>query len=212
MMESYVTEEQQIEAIKKLWKEYGLSVILGLSLAVVVGFGWNYYRSYKTKKAEEASLIYESLLMDSMDNKVNNLTRKANLLVEKFSSTPYAKLATLILAKQAVNNNQLDTAEKQLSFAMKHSFSKSFKQITRIRLARVYLAKDDFSQALHVLDKIDDQNFEGLVSETKGDIYSKMKQTENAHDAYEHALNLLPDRPLLQMKLDNSYFNRHPAI
>ena len=42
-MDVYQTEEQQVEAIKGFWKEYGIAVIAGLVLGFAGFIGFNYY-------------------------------------------------------------------------------------------------------------------------------------------------------------------------
>ena len=61
-MDENLTEEQQIELIKKIWKEYGFSAIAGIAIALTVGFGWRFYQNFVTRRAESASIIYERVI------------------------------------------------------------------------------------------------------------------------------------------------------
>ena len=43
-MEVYETEEQQVEAVKKWWKENGVSLIVGVVMGLSAIAGWKYYQ------------------------------------------------------------------------------------------------------------------------------------------------------------------------
>jgi len=204
---SYITEEQQIETLKKYWKEYGFSIVLGIILAIVVGSGWRFYQKYKTQKSEQASLIYERVMIDLVNNQNDDAKQQANHLIQQFSGTPYAKLAALTLAKQAVNQNKLDKAIDSLHWVVNHASNRALKQIAKIRLSRIYIQQNKAEQALKTLTTINAKSYKGLVLETQGDAYLKLGQTNKARDAYQAALKATPNpevmRPILQMKLNN---------
>jgi predicted negative regulator of RcsB-dependent stress response len=41
-VEIYDTEEEQVEALKRWWKENGQATLAGLVLGIIVILGWNY--------------------------------------------------------------------------------------------------------------------------------------------------------------------------
>lgn len=206
-MDENLTEEQQIELIKKIWKEYGFSAIAGIAIALTVGFGWRFYQNYVTSRAERASIIYERVLSDLVTNQIQDASTQSHLLIQNYSATPYAKLAAFLLAKQSVLENKLDDAVTQLQWVVKHGSSDTFLQIARLRLARVYLAQKKPDEALDILKKVNSNAYLGLISEVRGDAYLQLKKVDQARDAYQTALKQLPDtainRSLLQMKLDD---------
>ena len=61
-MDANATEEQQIEAFKKWWKENGSSIITGLLLGLAILFGARSWFAYQERSAENASDIYTSLM------------------------------------------------------------------------------------------------------------------------------------------------------
>ena len=69
------------------------------------------------------------------------------------------------------------------------------------------LQKTNPKTRLKTLKTVDDNSFNGLTDEVKGDAYLAMKNTDKAREAYQQALKELPNaesiRPLLQMKFDN---------
>ena len=60
-MATYETEEEQLEALKKWWKENGRSILLGLLLGVLIIAGWRGWQAYQANRAESASTLYEQM-------------------------------------------------------------------------------------------------------------------------------------------------------
>lgn len=206
-MDANLTDEQQVEALKKLWKEYGFALTAGVIIAIVIATGWRFYQQHITKRAQEASLIYERMMGDFMRNDIENVKKQSEILIDQFKRTPYATFATFALVKIAVEQKAYDQAIKLLDGVIQHCHNKDFCQIARIRAARLYLMQDQTEKALKILEPVENPSFNGLISEVKGDIYIKQGQKEKAKKAYQAALDQLPPqaaiRPLLQMKLDN---------
>ena len=61
-MEIHATEEQQLEDLKKWWKENGRSITVGLVLGIGGVVGWTSWRAYDNAQAEKASIVYEQLV------------------------------------------------------------------------------------------------------------------------------------------------------
>lgn len=202
---SYLTEDQQVELLKKLWKEYGLSVITGVLIAVLIVFGWRYYQSYRTEQAMQASTIYERLMIGLMNAQPRDAEEQANLLQKHFRHTPYATLAALTLAKLNVTNHRLDAAKQNLEWVISHSHQSSFREIARIRLAKIDLQENHPQLALQRLTHHITGSVLPLAAEIEGDAYKQLNKIDEARAAYQRALKQLPDaalnRPILQLKL-----------
>ena len=99
-LNEYETEEQQVEALKKWWKENGTSLIVGLFVGVSALFSWRYYEQQNNAHAVYASDLYmqvmQSAAIQSIDDKTVDIH---NQLINEYSDTPYAALASLALAK-----------------------------------------------------------------------------------------------------------------
>ena len=55
MSSGYFNEEEQLEVLKRYWKEYGFVCIIAVVLAISVSFGWRYYQKQKAISARHAS-------------------------------------------------------------------------------------------------------------------------------------------------------------
>jgi predicted negative regulator of RcsB-dependent stress response len=204
-LDANLTEEQQVELLKKFWKEYGFSIIAGVVLAVLFGFGWRAYRRYRHHEAEKASSLYERIIVDMNSHQIEDARLQARILIHDFKYTPYSSLAALTLAKLAVENDKLSAAIENLRWVLDHGHHHEFRQIARIRLARIYLSQLKLDEALKVLAHVDSKAFIPLILEIQGDIYVKQNKINAAREVYKKALDQIPEqammRPLLEMKL-----------
>ena len=61
-MESYRTEEEQVEALKRWWAENGRSTVAAVALAIAAGFGWQAWQESRQQVAAEASSRYDTMV------------------------------------------------------------------------------------------------------------------------------------------------------
>lgn len=206
-MTEYLTEQEQIELIKRWIKQYSGVVIGGILLAVAVSTGWNYWRDYQMKKINQASALFDEMAGMREQNNTKELNAKATKLFTEYPKTPYGQLAALMLAREDVVEKDYVSAQNHLNWVIDNSKEKSIKQIARLRLARVLLAMNKPSESIKLLSTVDDSTFAGLIDEVRGDAYVSMKNIAAARTAYKQALVEIPNaeaiRPILQMKYDN---------
>ncbi len=203
-MNVYTTEDEQIETLKRWLKEYGPTVLTTLFVVLILSFGWRYYQGHKELSRAKASVAYEQLLMNVMNNEKDQAKVRAQYIIKNFSGTPYAKLAGLIMARQDVISDNYKNAQEQLQWVVKHADSQSVKSVARLRLARVLLSQQQASAALKQVDAIKENSYMAAAMAVKGDIYVAKKDDTKARAAYGQALKLLANndinRPLLEMK------------
>jgi predicted negative regulator of RcsB-dependent stress response len=212
-MSTYRSEEEQVEVIKRWWKEYGFATITGIILAIILVLGWQYYQRYEIANTQQASFVYQELIgiqmnPDKAKNNADAVSAYANDLITHYAHTPYAKLASLWLAKVAVDQRKLNDAMGHLEWVMSHTSSHdALHAIAQIRLARIYLAQNQPQDVLTLLNNFSNKDYMGVALAAKGDAYLKLNQVHDARDAYQQALAALPvDAPLykmVQVKLAN---------
>jgi predicted negative regulator of RcsB-dependent stress response len=200
-MEQYVTEEQQVEAIKRFWKENGIPIVVGAALGLGGLFGWRYYNDAQIAAQEQASATYDVVTLDMIKNEAG--FSSAQSYIDENSDSGYALLMAFKLAQQAAESKDLTEAAKQLSFAASSADSASVKAIANLRVARVQLEQGMHEQALATLDNVLDEAFLAQRQETKGDVYQAQQLFDKARAAYSSALEVNANNNILKMKLDN---------
>ena len=125
-MESYSTEDEQVEALRKWWQENSKSTIAAIVFALAAGYGWQGWQKHTVEQAESASAVYQDLLeavnlsspAGLSEEQILTARHLANNLKEDYASTTYAQFAALQLARLAVNDSKLAEAEAELRWVL----------------------------------------------------------------------------------------------
>lgn len=202
-----MTEQEQVELLKNWIKQYSMVILAGVAVAMLVISSWRYWQQREFRINSHASAVYDEMLTMRSQNDLQGTEVQAEKLFTHYPKTIYSQLAALMLARDAIINHNYLLAEKNLKWALDHSHINAFKEIARIRLARVYVAENRAKDGIRLLETINDASFQSLINEVKGDAYLTLNQPEEARAAYGEALKTLPNaeilRPLLQMKFNN---------
>ena len=204
-MRSNTTDQEQVEMLKKWWKDYGKGIMIAIVIGLAVGFGWRYWHQQQIQHSEQASIAYQSMMVADVEKQPKVAQKYADQLLKDFRDTSYASMAGLFLARTAVQQNKLPDALARLQEVINKGKVASIKQIARIRAARVLLAQKKLAEALAVLSTVDDKTFEPLIENVKGDIFQAQGKGAAARKSYEAAKTGLStigiNNPILVMKL-----------
>ena len=204
-MEGYVSEQEQVEALKRWWKANGKSVILGVVIGVAIVGGGRWWLANQKTQAELASEQYEQVLLEVQKGDSAAAVEQGGRLLQNNTKSNYAALTALELAKLKVGQSDLEGARFYLQWIMDHSSVAPLKDVARLRLAQVLLAKGDKAGALQSVEAVADMKaFVVPAQELKGDIFMAMGRANDARTAYDAALAANSsgvDQSRLQMKL-----------
>ena len=225
-MAEHETEEEQIEALKRWWAEFGNRIMLVLALVACSYGGWQYVDQQQRERAEIASNDYSDML-DILDQQPlgtaletavgEQIVNAAQDLKSQHENSGYAHLGALAAARVAVEQGDLDAAAAELQWALEHNPDKIKERVVRLRLARVEAARGNFDAALALVQGIDPGALKSLYEEAKGDFYAQQGNAGAALTAYEAAVVSNDSRDnviasVLQMKLDQVTVNSAPSM
>ncbi|WP_444891104.1 YfgM family protein [Microbulbifer sp. DLAB2-AA] len=214
-MSEHLTEQEQIETLKRWWAENGRGILTGIVLALAGYFGYQWWQGDQRSKAEAASDLYQGFIqaVSANDNQPDNkqLTTAKSLaeqLKNEYGSRIYASQASLRLAAIAVDKNDLEVAQTHLQWVLDNSKEDAMKLLAKRRLATVIAARGKPDEALKLIEGSVPSAFAALYSETRGDILRQKGDDAGARSAYEQALTeLLPEQAgstqLLQLKVES---------
>ena len=192
-MEQYRTEEEQVEALGRWWKENGRSMAVAVVVALGGVFGWQAWQANELRQQEQASDLYQALLQaigtqDVMPGSQGAIA-PAEQLKSDFGRTTYAQFAALQLAALAVNEGKLPDAEAQLRWVLgKAEKGSDIAQVAQLRLARVLAASGATDQALAILAEAEPGAYGASYAAAKGDILLAAGRNDEARDAYSLAV------------------------
>lgn len=201
------TAEQELEALKSWWKENGRTLVVGVAIGLGGVFGWTWWQDHLRSQAEEASLIYQRLVDDAAAERHDSVRQQAAEIVQSYPKTGYATLASLLAARSAFAENELDDAKRRLEWVINNSDSTSYKDLARLRLARILIAEQRLDEAMDVVRSVEQAAFSARAHEIRGDIHLTEGNTQGAREAYQQALASSAvsgaTRSRVQMKLDD---------
>jgi len=199
-------EQEQLDALKQFWKQYGTLIITlaFLALATFAGFkGWNYYQR---AQSEQASVLFGKLEEAVRKNDVAQTGSLGAEIVDKYGSTAYGPMAALLLAKTSYDNGDPAAAVTRLLMAIDKARDDETAALARLRLAGIRLDEKKYDEALALLDAKHGQAFAPLYSDLRGDVLTVQGKPAEARAAYKQALEKsLPNsnyRNVVQIKLD----------
>ena len=203
------TEEQQIAQLKKWWSENATSIIVGVAIGLAGVFGSKAWIGYQQGLSERAATIYTVMMQGLDTGNLQRVSERADTLITQYSSTPYASLAALALAKIQTQEDDLDAAGSQLQWVLDNGGVDVINDTARLRLARVFIAQQRLDEAEALLAQPRATTaFDILYDEVAGDIHSARDNAAAASESYQRALAATPaNNPgyqLLQLKYENS--------
>ncbi len=205
-MEIYNTEEQQVEAIKRFFREHGLSMAAGILIGLGGLYGFREYQAAQLEAQEAQSAAYAVLVdkaaAEGADKKA--WLTDAQKFIADHKDSSYSHLTALMAAKEAVVLKDYATAEQQLEAVAKGSKVPEVIAVAQLRLARVQAEQAKYKEALATLSATMPAAFAAQQNELKGDVLLKTGDEAAALSAYKAAQAGAEagKNPLLDVKLN----------
>ena len=201
-MSTYQTEEEQVEAIKKWWKDNGKSVIGGVVLGFAIIGGWQGWQGHQRDKGEVASSYYDAMRQAVQAGQYDKAVEDGKRLIGEYGGTAYASFAALELAKLSYERGEKAAARGQLEWVAESARDPSIRELARLRLGALLLDMKDTEALQALLAAQPLPAFAGEFAALRGDLEVALGNQDAAREAYRQALSEgVEDAGLLRMKL-----------
>ena len=203
-MEIYENENDQVEAIKRFFAENGKALAVGVILGVGALVGWRYWNNHQIESARSASLSYQTVVSSLSAGKAEDLSA-----AEKFAAdnkNTYGALASMELAQQFVDQNQLEKAAAQLQQGLAATSDENLNAVITLRLARVQIQLKQADTALKTLERVKGEGWAAIVADLRGEALLSKGDKQGARSAWEAGVksNASPAlSEMMQMKINN---------
>jgi predicted negative regulator of RcsB-dependent stress response len=198
-------EQEQLDALKAFWKQYGNLITWVLILLLGAYAAWNGWTWWQRGQALKASAMYDALEQAAQGADADRATRVFSDLKERFPRTAFAEQGGLAAARVQFNRGQIDAAKASLTWVAENATEDEYRTLARLRLAAVLADAKQYDEALKQLDAAKADGFEALVADRRGDVLAAAGRTADAKAAYEVAWNAMDDkveiRRLVEAKL-----------
>lgn len=198
-MSTYLSDDEQAEALKKWWKENAVSIIVGAGLGFGIIFGWQGWQMFQTSQGEAASQLYaqvEQAIKSGAD-----FDNTATQLKADYAGSAYASYAAMQQAKAAYKAGNPDRARSELEWVMANAPDPVLVDLARLRLAALLVDQQQYDAAKEVIAaagifmKGDFEQLQGDIARAQGDKVAALA-------AYQAAASSgVTDMRLLSMKI-----------
>ncbi|HMK85423.1 MAG TPA: tetratricopeptide repeat protein [Steroidobacteraceae bacterium] len=187
MPEEYLTDDEQLEEVKRLAGEYGPWIIGAVALGLAFVAGYRYYHHHIDERAMKAAAQFHDLTSAVSQNDPARALLIADALIKNYAGSPYADQAQLMIARLSLDQGQDENAIAPLTEVIEHSKDSELKHIARLRLARVQVDQGKPDEALKTLSDSPGA-FAARYHEVRGDALFAKKDLRGAADEYRAAL------------------------
>jgi predicted negative regulator of RcsB-dependent stress response len=204
MAEEYLTDDEQLEAVKRAFTEYAPWILGGVVLGVGGWYGLQHYKSHKNEVAFRAADQFSQMTAALQMNDPKKSLQIADGLIKDFPNSPYADQAQLTVARIDVESGKSADAVAPLTQVMNNSKDTELQQIARLRLARVLIDQGKPDDAIKLLAAGTPGSFAGRYHEVHGDALYSKKDIPGAIAEYNAALGASDggaEAAMLQLKL-----------
>ncbi len=200
------TEEQQVDALKKWWKQNGSAVVVGVVLGIGSLVGWKSWGAYQEQQYMMASDRYDVMQQSVVAQDIDAVVLQAEQLKKEFPSTPYAALAGLMLAKVHAENVEHEKTVENLQWVIDNAQQDTIQSVAKLRLIRIYIAQEQLELAQALLNHDFPFAYASLKEELRGDWHVSRGEYEEARAAYDSAIATAEESDIsyLEMKRDNA--------
>jgi len=207
-VDEYLSEKEQIDEIKKWFKENGPWLFGGVAIVLVGYFGFNQYRAWQDRSGEAAAAIYLEIRQLVADDDREGADGRLALLAAEHAGSPYLDQSRLLIAEANLIRDPARSIT-ELQAVVADGSDEGLVDIARLRLARVLAWRERYDEALATLNVPEPGAFAARYSEVRGDIHSAMGNREAAVSAYTDALlgaaNGTVNTDYIQLKLNDVF-------
>ena len=187
-------EQEQLDQLKHFWSRWG-NLISWILIAVLGAYAaWNGWQYWQNRQAGQAAILFDTVDQAAQRGDMTLLDRSLTDIQDKFGSTTLAHQAALLAGKTFFDKNEIDKADKALTWVTQKADDAGLVALARLRLASLALQAKSFDKARQWLSAEMPAAFQPLQSDRLGDIELQQGQSDKAREHYLKAWRGLDER------------------
>jgi len=184
-------EHEQSERVRNWLRENGVSIVLGVVLALAGIFGWRQWQDYRAERAVLANEYYAAIQQELTDDRVGAAADQLDAMREGVGSHAYVALAGMLVASAWAEAGESDKAASVYHEILEAGDWPSLEPLARIRLALLEGARGNAEAGLELLAGEPPESYRGLWLETRGDLLFDLGRLDEADEAFAAAVEQL---------------------
>ncbi len=202
-LEEYDDYEQE-QIIKDWLRQNWFTIFAGIALGIGGLWGYAKWQNAQMTQSHQAAEEYQQLQVVLDNQSTSDAAEVLTRYDEEYGVNYYSMKAHMTLAERLIEEGKLDQAVAEYQKVLEAKTDKPMAELVRLRLARLYVADDQYELAREQLSMVQSKAYETMVEEIKGDIFVAENALKKAQDAYQLALlsgEGYSGKALLEMKL-----------
>ncbi len=187
-------EQEQVDALKAFWTQYGNLITWGLILVLGAFAAWNGWNWYQRDQGVKAGAMFDELERAAMAGDADKTGRVFGDLKQRYPGTAYAEQGGLLAARVQDDKGQADAARASLTWVADNATEGEYRAVARLRLAGAMLDAKQYDEALKQLDAVQAAGFEALVADRRGDVLMAQGKKDEARAAWQAAWKAMDDK------------------
>jgi predicted negative regulator of RcsB-dependent stress response len=177
-------EQEQLDQLKHFWSRWG-NLISWILIAVLGAYAaWNGWQYWQNRQAGQAAILFDTVDQAAQRGDMALLDRSLADIQDKFGSTTLAHQAALLAGKTFFDKNEIDKADKALTWVTQKADDAGLVALARLRLASLALQAKSFDKARQWLSAEMPAAFQPLQADRLGDIELQQGQSDKAREQY----------------------------
>ncbi len=198
-------EQEQLDAVKAFWNQYGNLITWVLVLVLAAFGGWLAWNSYQRDQGDKAGALFDEIERAATAGDAEKAGRAFADLKQRYPGTAFAQQGGLLAAKALFDKGKADEARAALAWVAEEAKEPPLRTIARLRLAALLAEAKQYDEALKMLDAAQAEGFEALVADRRGDVLMMQGKRAEARAAWQVAYAAMSDkveyRRLIEAKL-----------
>jgi predicted negative regulator of RcsB-dependent stress response len=186
-------EQEQVDALKAFWQQYGNLITWALVAALLVYAGITGWQWWQREQAVKAGAMFDELDRAVQAGDVDKTVRVFGDLKERYPRTAYTQQGGMLAAKLQFDKGKADDARASLNWVIEHAVDDEYRSLARLRLAGVLLEAKQYDDALKQLDGVSGA-FAALAADRRGDVLLAQGKKEEARNAYQQAYKTMDEK------------------
>lgn len=198
-------EQEQVDALKAFWQQYGNLITWALVAALLVYSGITGWQWWQREQAGKAGAMFDELDRAVNAGDADRTARVFGDLKERYPRTAFAQQGGMLAAKLQFEKGKADDARASLAWVIEHAVEDEYRVLARLRLAALLLDAKQHDDALKQLDTVPEGPFAALAADRRGDVLLAQGKKAEARAAYQQSHKLMDEkveyRRLVEAKL-----------
>ncbi len=187
-------EQEQVDALKAFWKQYGNLITWALVAALAVYAGLNGWQWWQRDQAQKAGAMFDELDRAAQAGDAEKTARVFADLKDRYAGTAFAQQGGMLAAKVQYEKGKVDEARAALTWVIDHAVEGEYRTMARLRLAGVLLDGKQYDEALKQLDAVESGPFSALAADRRGDVLLEQGKKDEAKAAYQSAWKAMDEK------------------